>query len=146
MNDPRTPCTYARAFRTSGRAAGAALALGLGLLLGGCASGGGARAETLDGAAEDPERIFVRVVNDTGYRLRVEALTEVQEVYIGDISAVDEATFELPPTVTLPSGKYRLQADPVGSMRCYRSDDVFASPGDVIEWRLWGEPGAACIR
>lgn len=110
-----------------------------------CASGGAGGPRTMDGAAED-DRLLVRVENDTDFQVRVQLVSEVQVASLGTVSPLSSATLEVPGALTGTNRRYRLQADPVGSIACFLSDDVFAGPGDVIEWRLFGRPGATCRR
>lgn len=127
------------------RRAGVAHALVLAALGAGCA-GGGPEPTARPGAPDDAEEIEVRVENDTPYLLRVEVLADGRHATLGDVSPVSDSTFRLPPHLVGPGRRYRLVADPIGPALCYVSDGVLGSPGDVIEWRLFGDPGSPCRR
>ncbi len=82
------------------------------------------------------ERTTVRVVNDNWHDVTVYAVRNGYRRRLGTVTSFTNRVFALPRTVLIPSGDFRLVADPIGRRGAYVSEAIVVTDGDVVEWRL----------
>lgn len=80
--------------------------------------------------------IFVRVSNDHYLPVRVTAIWEGADYFLGEITPGATEILRLPGNLTASYGEPRFLADPSGSTQEFLTDPVSCQRARWIEWRL----------
>lgn len=107
------------------------LVLGIAVLGGGCASGGGA-----ERASDRPETATVQVQNHNWSDMHLYVFAGGQRFSLGLVTSNTDRGFELPRSALSSARNMIFIADPIGSVVAYVSDEVYVQPGDRVELTL----------
>lgn len=105
----------------------------VGLVLGGCAS---VTADPAERAGAAGAATTVEVTNHNWQDVVVYALHATRRVRLGTVVSMSTERFELSSTTLGTAGSVQLLADPIGSPRPYRTEQILVNPGGRIELKV----------
>lgn len=89
--------------------------------------------------------VTVEVENQNWYDMVVYARRATMRTRLGMVNTAQTARFTVPPAFTAGQGTLLLEADPVGALTVYRSDEVQVSPGAFVEWKIASSPSLSRV-
>lgn len=102
------------------------------LTLSACAGNNGAPA----GPATRSASAQVEVTNNNWADMNVYAERSGMRVRLGTVTSMGTRKFQLPPSILVSNGDFRLIADPIGSNHPYATSAIQVWPGQTVVFRI----------